>query len=293
LIAHAGNPPGTGWFDRYLMTWLCLWTAALCRGRLVACSRYVQGLFCEIPLVPASRVGFAYNALQAAAIARRAEEARALRPAGDPFRALMVATLEAHKDHATLLHAARLLQDRGVAMEIWLAGAGSLEEDLKALVAELGVGATVKFLGARRDVPELLGRSDVFVLSTTPREGFGIVLFEAMAAGLPIIASAVDPVREVLADGRWGTLVEVGNAEALAAALAAAAGPDHHGSASERRAYATAFTPERMIRDYLKEAHLGATAADDAPVLPLPVDSVRPRETRAAGDAGQPFLTRS
>jgi glycosyltransferase involved in cell wall biosynthesis len=133
----------------------------------------------------------------------------------------------------------------------------------------------------------------VFVLSTTPREGFGIVLFEAMAAGLPIIASAVDPVREVLADGRWGTLVEVGNAEALAAALAAAAGPDHHGSAAERRAYATAFTPERMIRDYLKEAHLGATAADDAPVLPLPVDSVRPRETRAAGDAGQPFLTRS
>jgi glycosyltransferase involved in cell wall biosynthesis len=253
LVSHAGNPPGAGWFDRYLMTWLCLWTTALCRGRLVACSRYVQRLFREIPLVPASRVGFAYNALQAAGIARRAEAARASRPAGDRFRALMVATLEAHKDHATLVRAARLLQDRGVTMEIWLVGAGSLEADLKALVAELGVGAIVKFLGARRDVPELLGRCDVFVLSTTPQEGFGIALFEALAAGLPVIASAVEPVCEMLENGRWGALVRVGDAEALADTLAAA-GDLAGETVGARQAYAAGFSPGRMINDYLQEA---------------------------------------
>jgi len=256
LLSHGGNPPGSGWFDRYLMSWLCLWLTTLCGGRLVACSRYVQERFQGIPFVPASRVGYVYNALQADHIARRAARARAARPSDSPFRAVMVATLESHKDHATLIRAARLLQDRDVTMEIWLAGAGGREADLKALVAQLGVASTVKFLGARRDVPELLGQCDVFVLSTTPQEGFGIVLFEALAAGLPVIASAVDPVREVLQDNRWGTLVKVGSAEALASALAAAAaaGPGNREFAAARQAYATGFTPQRMIEDYLREA---------------------------------------
>lgn len=256
LLSHGGNPPAAHWFKRYVMTWICLWTTALAGGRLVTCSRYVQRQFQGIPLVPKSIVGFAYNSLRAGAIALRAEVARAARRADEPFRAIMVATLEGHKDHATLLRAARLLQERGVALEILLAGAGQRERELKALAAELGVTETVKFLGARRDVPELLGRSDVFVFSTTPQEGFGIVLFEALAAGLPVIASAVDPIREVLEEGRWGTLVPVGNAAALAQALAEASRlrPVGNETGPARREFAAAFSPERMISDYLREA---------------------------------------
>ncbi|MEJ1972685.1 MAG: glycosyltransferase [Lacunisphaera sp.] len=256
LLSHGGNPPAAHWFGRYVMTWVCLWTTAACGGRLVACSRYVQQRFRAIPLVPASSVGFAYNALRAERIAARAHTARAARPMNDAFRAVMVATLEPHKDHVTLLRAARLLLERGTVLEILLVGAGSREAELKALAADLGVGGMVKFLGARRDVPELLGRSDLFVFSTTPQEGRPGVILEAFAAGLPVVASDVAPLHELLEGGRWGRLVPPGNAGALAALLAEAVGSRSAGieSPDARRAFATAFTPERMIGDYLGEA---------------------------------------
>jgi glycosyltransferase involved in cell wall biosynthesis len=168
----------------------------------------------------------------------------------------MVATLESHKDHETLLRAARILQDRSVAVEIVLAGAGRLEAQLKSLATELGVQGSVQFLGARNDVPELLGTSDVFVLSTTAQEGRPGVVLEALAAGLPIIASDVDPLREVLENGRWGILVPAGDPEALAEALtrAAASIPCEGEAFQSRRRFAAAFTPERMIGEYLREA---------------------------------------
>ncbi len=256
LLSHGGNPPTAGWVDRYVKTWLCLWTTALCGGRLVACSRYVQQRFREIPLVPGSIVGFAYNSLRAETIALRAETARAARAVGEPFRAIMVATLEQHKDHATLLRAMRILWERGVRLELVLAGAGQLEAELKSLAVQLGVSHMVKFLGVRRDIPELLGQSDVFVFSTTLQEGFGVVLFEALAAGLPIIASAVNPIREVLQGGRWGTLVAPGDAIALADALEKSmrtAQADDSLPAA-RRTFAAGFSPEQMVGDYLREA---------------------------------------
>ncbi len=265
LLSHCGNPSGTGWPYGPLLTWICLWTTGACGGRVVACSRYVKDRFREIPLVPNSIVGLAYNCVQGALISSRAGEARRSRPPGSGFRAVMVATLEAHKDHATLIRAAALLRGQGVEMEICLAGSGSLEPSLRAMAAELGVDGSVKFLGARRDVPELLGTSDVFVLSTTPNEGRPGVIMEALAAGLPIIASDVKPVREVLEEGRWGTLVPAGNAGALAEALAAAAryGPPDKTRMAEGQAYAAGYTPERMIADYLDVAGRDVPAPAD------------------------------
>jgi len=263
LVSHCGNPSGTGWPYGPVLTWICLWTTKACGGRVVACSRYVQERFREIPLVPNSIVGLAYNCVQTPLVASRAEEARRSRPIGGPFRAVMVATLESHKDHATLIRAASLLHRRGVNIEILLAGAGSQEPSLKALAAELGVAKTVTFLGARRDVPEILGGCDLFVLSTTPNEGRPGVIMEALAAGLPIIASDVKPLREVLEDGRWGTLVPAGDAHALAESMAAAtrSGPPDEGRIAECKAHAAAFTPARMIADYLHEAARDDSAA--------------------------------
>lgn len=257
LLSHGGNPPAQNWFGRYVATWVCLWITAACGGRLVACSRYVQRCFRDIPLVPAGVVGFAYNSLRAEAIALRAETARTTRPAGEPFRIIMVATLEAHKDHATLLRAAGALAARCQDWEIVLAGAGSLARDLEQLAVQLGVSKRVHFLGSRSDVPELLGRSDLFVLATTPNEGRPGVILEALAAGLPIVASDVEPLREVLEGGRWGRLVPAGDPSALAAVLADTIA--RHVTAAEapqRRAFATAFTPQRMLVDYLEEAEL-------------------------------------
>ena len=258
LLSHGGNPPGRGLVARYLSTWLCLWVTALCRGRLVACSRYVQRGFREIPLVTKSTVGFSYNSVQVDAVARRADAARSRRPANAPFRAIMVATLESHKDHATLLTSAALLKERGVAIEIMLVGAGRLERSLKEMAAQLGLNGSVEFLGVRNDVPELLGQSDVFVLSTTAQEGFPGVLCEALAAGVPIVASEVEPVHELLQGGQWGTLVRAGDADALASVLAAAAKSKSSldQGTGPGRAYICRFTPEFMICNYLSEAGL-------------------------------------
>jgi glycosyltransferase involved in cell wall biosynthesis len=264
LLSHCGNPSGTGWPYGPILTWICLWTTKACGGRVVACSRYVQGRFREIPLVPNSSIGIAYNCVQAALVASRAEATRRSRPPGGPFRAIMVATLESHKDHATLIRAAALLRGWRVDIEVLLAGAGSLDVSLKALAAQLQADRIVTFLGARRDVPELLGACDVFVLSTTPQEGRPGVIMEAFAAGLPIIASDVEPLREVLENGRWGTLVPAGDAMALAEALAAAArfGPPDQGRVAEGRSHAAGFTPERMIADYMREAGFAAATPE-------------------------------
>jgi glycosyltransferase involved in cell wall biosynthesis len=253
LLSHGGNPPGLDWVNRYVMGWICLWTTALCRGRMVACSRYVQRQYREIALVPSATIGFAYNSVQGKTVGARAALARAGRREQGTIHAVMVATLEKHKDHPTLIRAAALLRDRGVTIEIGLAGTGREETALRALAAQLGIDGRVKFLGMRSDIPELLGQSDIFILSTTPQEGRPGVIMEALAAGLPIVASDVEPVREVLEEGRWGSLVPKGDAEALATAietLAARLPPDPVEVAAGQ-AHANEFTPQRMIADYL------------------------------------------
>ena len=69
------------------------------------------------------------------------------------------------------------------------------------------------FLGSRTDIPNLLANADIFALSTKGEEGFGIVLIEAMAAGLPIIATDVSACREVLDNGNAGILIPPGRAD--------------------------------------------------------------------------------
>jgi glycosyltransferase involved in cell wall biosynthesis len=262
LLSHGGNPPDSAWFGRYVRTWVCLWTTALCRGRMVACSRYVERQFLSLPLVPESAVAFAYNSVRTEPFAADTGR-RSAGPRERPFRATMVATLEAHKDHATLIRAARVLKDRGVALEVWLVGAGSLDGVLRALASGLGVEGSVRFLGSRSDVPDLLGDSDLFVLSTTGQEGRPGVVLEALAAGLCVVASDVEPLREVLEDGRWGDLVAVGDPAALADAIerASRAGPLPAEAVAARRSHAAQFSPARMISDYLSLAGI---------VLPVP-----------------------
>jgi glycosyltransferase involved in cell wall biosynthesis len=76
----------------------------------------------------------------------------------------------------------------------------------------------VELLGARADVPDLLARSDVFVLSSRS-EGFPVSVLEAMAAGLPVVATDVGGVGEAVEDGETGFLIPAADSEALAAAL--------------------------------------------------------------------------
>ena len=153
-----------------------------------------------------------------AAFAERARVARGQRRASR-FRIGMVARLEAHKDQPTLIRAAGLLGRRGLDCEVWLIGEGSRRRELETLIAAEDLRDRVRLLGMRRDVPELVGQLDLFVFATTPDEGLGIALIEAMAAGVPVVASDVGACREVLDDGALGLLVPPRDPVALADAI--------------------------------------------------------------------------
>ncbi|MFM8604839.1 MAG: glycosyltransferase, partial [Cyanobium sp.] len=90
------------------------------------------------------------------------------------------------------------------------------------LIRSLRLHGRVRLLGTRRDIPRLLARLQLFVFAAGPDEGFGIALAEAMAAGVPVVATAVPACRELLAGGRCGLLVPPASPAALAAAISAA-----------------------------------------------------------------------
>lgn len=127
----------------------------------------------------------------------------------------MVARLNKIKDQATLIQAFANLYSTFPDTELWLVGDGEEYNPLLTLAQQLKVSHAVKFLGHRSDVPQLLGKMDIYVFSTTIDEGFGIALAEAMAAGLPIIASDVPACREVLDHGSSGFLVPPKDIDAM------------------------------------------------------------------------------
>ena len=205
-----------------LRTWhrLLLWFQRL--GVIaVPCSQAIVNSL--QPLPTGLRLGpVIANGCDVRAIAQRAAAARARRPPGDAKRVLMVARLDPIKDQATLLRAFAAARQPG--WQLQFVGEGPERPRLEALSRELGLDPAAVLLGRRSDIPELLGQADLFAFSTTAAEGFGIALIEAMAAGLPILASDVPACREVLKEGAAGELVAAGDVTAWQQRLCKATG---------------------------------------------------------------------
>ncbi|MGH8883792.1 MAG: glycosyltransferase [Egibacteraceae bacterium] len=122
------------------------------------------------------------------------------------------------KDHHSLLTAFAMLPDLGSPTRLVLVGAGPLEDELRRQVVRKDLGERVVFTGSRDDVQALLPAFDVFVLSSV-YEGLSIALLEAMAAGLPSVATRVGGIPDALTDGVDGLLVAPRDPEALATAI--------------------------------------------------------------------------
>ncbi len=130
---------------------------------------------------------------------------------------LAIGRLTPQKDHPTLLRAfARARTEHPGAM-LAILGIGPLEAETRALVSELHLDDAVVLPG-RLEVRDWLERADIFV-HTSRWEGFGIVLLEAMLAGLPIVATRVSAIPEVVADGATGLLVPSGDSDGVAGGL--------------------------------------------------------------------------
>jgi glycosyltransferase involved in cell wall biosynthesis len=173
--------------------------------------------------VPAAKVHVVWNGapLDEFAPVPRERALRVRRELGLPDDALVIGTigrLSAQKGHRHLLDALPPVLAAHPAARALIVGDGDLMEPLRAQALALGIAARVCFAGHRSDVPDLLGAIDVFCISSL-YEGTPLALFEAMAAGKCVVATAVDGCREVLQDGLTGLLVPPGDATALGAAL--------------------------------------------------------------------------
>jgi glycosyltransferase involved in cell wall biosynthesis len=121
------------------------------------------------------------------------------------------------KGHKELLEAMAALKER-YPVQALMVGGGRREAEMRETAAGLGLAGQAHFLGPRRDVPDLLQAMDIFVLPSYS-EGVSLALLEAMAAGRPVIASAVGGTPEVVTDGLTGLLIPPRDAAALAGAL--------------------------------------------------------------------------
>ena len=132
-----------------------------------------------------------------------------------PPRIVSVARFAFPKDFATLVRALALV---AADFRATFVGEGPALSDVATIVEMQGLERKVELLGSRGDVRELLASSDVFVLSSRS-EGHPVSLLEAMAAGLPVVATDVGGVAESVVHGQTGLLVPAGDVTALAAAL--------------------------------------------------------------------------
>lgn len=253
VVAHVGNFPNTAPGGAFTKFRVLVQLGRLVTDRLVCCSRYVQLGAIRHFAISEKETAVVYNGAYGNDFFRPKTELRA--SCAGPSVLGMVARLEGHKDHVTLIHAARILRDRGESFVLKIVGDGSRRETLQNLIHSLQLDDTVMLLGMRHDIREILAGLDLFVFSTTPDEGLGIALVEAMLAKVPIVASDVGACREVLDGGRLGTLVAPGYpaaladgiAKCLAEPLAAQARVD----VAQREAIAK-FSAEAMAREYGK-----------------------------------------
>lgn len=129
-----------------------------------------------------------------------------------------VGRLQPVKDQARLIRAFGHVRSKVPDAVLVVVGDGELRPQLEQLVEELGLQESVRFLGDRGDVPQLLSGMEVFALSSLS-EGYSVALIEACAASLPIVATDVGGNHEIVRDGVNGKLVAAGDTSALAGAL--------------------------------------------------------------------------
>lgn len=191
---------------------------------LIAVAQPAADLLCSLTGIPAKRVRVIVNGVDTAEFHPAAQDKAGLKASlGLPEEGVLlgcVAALRPVKDHAGLLRAlAAANAQRSQPCFLALVGDGPLEADLRGLAAELDLTDSVHFLGRRKDVPELLRAFDAFVLNSET-EGLSYAVLEAMASGLPVLASRVGANPELIADGEQGWLYGKEDQAALVRLLA-------------------------------------------------------------------------
>jgi len=174
---------------------------------------------------------------------------------------LTVARLDFHKGIDTVIRALPAIRAAVPAARYAVAGIGSTQGALEALVAELGLGDAVRLLGFVPDdeLPALYNAADVFVLVSRRYdllvEGFGIAIVEASASGLPVIASRSGGIPEAVREGETGLLVDPDDAAAVGATAIRLLGDEglrHRMGAAGREAVERYYNWDRVAADLIR-----------------------------------------
>jgi len=226
--------------------------AALREDAQIGVSAAVKRAHTECGRIPRGRFVTVLNGIDEERLVPGADRASVRRELGlsdDAIVCLNIGSLTEQKNRRTLLDATARLSDVG-ALRVLVVGSGPEKETLEARAGELGLSRRVLFLGQRLDVPDLLAASDIFVLSSD-WEGLPITILEAMASGVPCVATAVGGVPEALTDGVTGVTVEPGDPGALADGIRGLArDPELRArmAAAARDEFERRFRAEQMVR---------------------------------------------
>jgi glycosyltransferase involved in cell wall biosynthesis len=197
------------------------------RDRVVGVGQAVRQALIDHEGIPAPRVRVIYNGIDTAGLANghhdRAAVRRELGAGPGDFVILLVARLDYLKDHATAVRTVARVARQRPDVRLVLVGEGPERAKIEELVGRHQLAANVRFLGLRKDVGRLLKGADLFLL-TSVSEGIPLTVIEAMAAGLPVVATRVGGLSEVVEDGETGRLAPSGDDAALADAVLRLAG---------------------------------------------------------------------
>jgi glycosyltransferase involved in cell wall biosynthesis len=189
--------------------------------RFTIISRLAAQRYIAIGAVPEGRLQVIPNTVDTSRFRRLPHARAAIRQElglGDEFVWIAIGRFEPAKDYPTMIAAfARLATERPKS-QLVLVGEGSLKSDVEGLIRQKGLVGRVRLLGVRRDVPELLSAADGYLLSSA-WEGMPVALLEAASAEVPIVATMVGGVAEVVEDGMTGLLVPPADPLALAQAM--------------------------------------------------------------------------
>jgi len=187
--------------------------------RIICVSNYVRDFVINHEKIDPSKVEVIYNGITSVNTASRPDSRQAFHVPEAEIIITTVATLFENKGHQVVLKALSLLRDRFKNFKYWIVGAGLMEKELKELAKQLNLEKEIIFWGVRKDVPQILAASDIFVLASIHREGLPISILEAQSCQVPVIASRIGGVPEVINDQVNGLLVAPNDPAALAKAL--------------------------------------------------------------------------
>ena len=190
--------------------------------RIIFVNKMTREAYIKLYRISRSRSITIYNGVDLGSFSNldylRDQARKGLGASDDDVIVFAAGNLTVVKGYEYLIKAIYLLVRKGLSVKCFIAGQGELKSQLELLVRKLGIEKSVSLLGYRSDIPLLLAASDIFCMPSI-NEALGYSLLEAMAAGIPVVASHVGGIPEVVSNGKEGILIPPRDANSLAEAI--------------------------------------------------------------------------